>query len=244
MDYKIGQYCLKNSDLLMNYVTHGEPTYLGSKAYAVETELKIDTNYYFHAKIKKVKNKKQIFDIYLKNNTKVQKLEINYKIEMNNKDEDEWEEINLSFYAKDNFNYIVFQLRDINTDIDFEPIILYQELSEILNLPPFRDSNKEILKIGVKSNPGTLMIINNEPIRIGKTGVYELKNPNINIEFFNVIGTSEDYQIYIDTYYKRKLEDLLKRMKKSECIFNNPYKKRIYNSFIVDYLYYLKGGEE
>ena len=55
--------------------------------------------------------------------------------------------------------------------------------------------NKKIRKLGVQGPPSMLMCINGEPIRIGKNGIYELNNPNINIDFLSFIPKLNDFFI-------------------------------------------------
>lgn len=61
--------------------------------------------------------------------------------------------------------------------------------------------NKKIRKLGVQGPPSMLMCINGEPIRIGKNGIYELNNPNINIDFLSFIPKLNDFFI-IDYQYE------------------------------------------
>ena len=65
--------------------------------------------------------------------------------------------------------------------IDSENCCVY----EIRNL--INDSQKTWNKIGIQGPSGMLCCINGEGIRIGPSGIYELKNSNYNINFLSVI---------------------------------------------------------
>ena len=57
-------------------------------------------------------------------------------------------------------------------------------------VPGMRQHQAE--KIGVQSKPGFYMCINGEPIRVGKSGVYEINN-GLNISFFGTPITDEHF---------------------------------------------------
>ena len=54
--------------------------------------------------------------------------------------------------------------------------------------------NRAAKKIGVQSRPGFLMCINGEPIKVGKTGIYEI-NCGLPVNFFGITNT-EDHFIF------------------------------------------------
>lgn len=56
-------------------------------------------------------------------------------------------------------------------------------------------ARKKIKKLGVQGPPSMLMCINGEPIRIGRNGIYEINNPNINIDFVSFIPKPNDFFI-------------------------------------------------
>lgn len=109
----------------------------------------------------------------------------------------EFQTIELVFTPYRTCQLLVFQLRRVAYDYNTEPRII--ELLES-DTPDITRVNKNILsrqalKIGVQSRPGTLVIINDEPMRIGKSGVLEINNgitvysvgfaaPNKNIDDF------------------------------------------------------------
>ena len=48
-------------------------------------------------------------------------------------------------------------------------------------------SNLNAIKVGVQAEPGRLIIINKQPIRVGKSGVYEINNGLITVKYFSII---------------------------------------------------------
>ena len=69
-------------------------------------------------------------------------------------------------------------------------------MKEILNRQNISIENKGTLKqIGVQGPPGLLMSINGEPIRIGRSGLYEINN-GINTTFIGfIVEANEKYYI-------------------------------------------------
>ena len=89
----------------------------------------------------------------------------------------------LVFSPDDIYDKIVFvlsrSLRDYNTEGSNKPRVVnvqIQKLGEIKNL--FGDSIYA-QKIGVQIKPGTLLCINDEQIRVGRSGLYELDNGTV-----------------------------------------------------------------
>lgn len=68
--------------------------------------------------------------------------------------------------------------------------ITSRKLFIIKNLLSDVSSNQIVRKIGVHADPGFLMCINNEPIRVGSSGSYEL-DTNYRIKFFGVATTNQ-----------------------------------------------------
>lgn len=178
-----------------------------------DSALAAGTNYYFHAKIKRM-NSNQIFYIYLCNyaeeagveNKKQYLKTITVQSGMNT----EWVDFELIFTPLLQFDCILFELQrnieditvkengvDENGKIIYErvsvryPVIVYEELSLIKNIIP---NKTNYIKIGVQSHPGLMMCINGEEIHVGRTGTYEVRNGIITVEFFSVVKAAiEDY---------------------------------------------------
>ena len=216
--------------------------------------LQKDHNYYFHGKIKRLSSD-QTFDIKLMNKPKEQTAEeikkqyiktvtitANAQAQVNgiavvNDDNNinEWVDIEFIFTpVADDLDTILFELVRTNEDYLIKnddgtygrkPILIYQELSEINNLI----SDKIFKKIGVQSHPGLIMCINGEMIRIGRTGIYELKNGIVNIFKFSVINSAKENN------------EIDYSINESKCIFNSE-KTRTIDPFTLDYMYE-EGGE-
>ena len=85
-----------------------------------------------------------------------------------------------------NYNYILIQLERNNTNIlnnNLEVDVIAYNYLKIRNL---LDPNQEVVKIGIQGPPGLLLCINQEGVRIGPSGIYEIKNSQINVSFFGI----------------------------------------------------------
>lgn len=75
----------------------------------------------------------------------------------------------------------------------------YDQLIDVLDYLKSNYTDMEYLtKIGVQGPPSLLMCINGEPIRIGRTGIYEINNDNItitSISFIPKVSANSDYFI-------------------------------------------------
>lgn len=130
-----------------------------------------------------------------------------------------WQYVDFTFTPKNgNFNAVLFQLSRESADYYIEriPRVVLLEMSKsidiISSMGSLMSNGKPLLKIGVQSAPGARMIINNEEIYIGRTGVYELKNKNIKIENFSLINPGNDYEnleLIIDNLNTTKDRDKL-----------------------------------
>ena len=203
--------------------------------------LEASKNYYFHGKIKRNVSETQVFYIYLINEqdtslTANQQFLKTITIQSGTG----WVDIELIFTPFVNFDTILFKLQRSVVDYDVNtcryPTIIYQELSEINNLLTFLNI-KSLYKMGVQSRPGFLMCINGEEIRTGRSGIYELKDGFITINFFSAVAAADDPD---------NLEQLMESMvdstltnSASVCLFNRLTKRTIDN-FSLDYVY--KGG--
>lgn len=157
--------------------------------------------YYFHGKIKRMRNTPQTFYIKLKYSTSTEIQEVSQYIKtviVANGDAREWVDVEFIFTPLLDFDALSFELqreaRDYREETRFA-IIAYLELSEIQDLEV--NDNKTISsihpkKIGVQSHPGLLMCINGEEIRIGNTGIYELKSGIITTDFFAVVHSANE----------------------------------------------------
>ena len=72
--------------------------------------------------------------------------------------------------SRTNYDYLQSISRDdIATSINLET---YGDVSVVNNILPIENA----IKIGIQTKPGSLICINHEPIRVGRSGVYEVNN--------------------------------------------------------------------
>lgn len=200
-----------------------------------------ETNYYFHAKIKRMEESVQTFYIYLVNKDDAS-LEASeqYLKTITVQSGTGWADIDFIFSPLMAFDTILFKLQreaiDYSTSSCRYPTIIYQELSIINNLITTLGL-KSLYKIGVQSRPGFLMCINGEEIRTGRSGIYELKNGFILITFFSAVAPAE---------ITKEVENLMNSLPQgnkdeitSQCAFAVNIKRPIDN-FSLDYVY--EGG--
>lgn len=89
--------------------------------------------------------------------------------------------IELVFTPYKEAEYLVFQLRRVAYDYNTEArsISLYEDEEGSTTVEVYSVNNiltQIANKIGIQSRPGTLVIINKEPMRIGKSGTLEINN--------------------------------------------------------------------
>lgn len=208
--------------------------------------------YYCHCKIKRLDISIQRFSIKLVNsaldatNKNVYSLTdaefeqyiktINVQQSANN----EWVDVEFIFTPQaENFNTILFNLT--RTAEDFiatskrTPIIAFLEVSEIQNIisvitKSTSNINPPLLKMGIQSRPGLKMCINREEISVGRTGIYEIKNGEIKVNFLSFIAPATDKT-------NDELNADLSRPNKTLLYINEVPDKRSYDGFTIDYIY-------
>ena len=201
-------------------------------------------NYYFHSKIRRM-NETQVFHIYLANVTKTDNNTILLAgeqqflktITVQGGTDTDWVDMELIFAPFINFNTIMFKLQrsivDYNLDTCRYPTIIYQELSIINNLLSSFSNVQSLYKLGVQSRPGFLMCINGEEIRTGRSGIYELKDGFIMINFFSAVAAAED-----PVELKDELTKLPSTLNNSSCVcLFDKNKTRTIDNFSLDYVY-------
>ena len=207
-----------------------------------------DQVYYFHGSIKKLYNK-QTFDISLMNNDDFNEVQVIKTVDII-QGTNGWVDIEFIFKPVKNFNRLAFILHRTKRDYyggDVRyPIIIYQELSKVNNLIPIITGGMPLLKLGIQADPGTITVINGEEIRIGKTGMYEIRNGFIEMDFFSVVAPAdssadiESIQAEIDS---SMLTVDLERTSLSRCLIGQNTGNRKLADFTLDYVYD-EGGNE
>lgn len=214
-----------------------------------DVELKFDNflingvTYYCHCKIKKISTE-QNFTIRLKttDTSELNKEQFikNIKIFDNNANND-WVDVQFTFTAQDSvFNIIAFNL--LRTSIDSgnerKPFIVFLEFCEVNNIIKTilnKESNLPLIKMGIQSRPGLKMIINQEEIFIGRTGVYEIKNGEVKIGFLSFVNfaidkTTEELDEMVKDEDGQRVVSIISNNKEID-------ESRTFESFTLDYIY-------
>lgn len=198
----------------------------------VSSGLSASKHYYFHCKIRKM-NSAQEFDIKLINFNSTDNAEQYLKtITVAGGSITEWVDFEFIFTPFVRFDTILFKLKRTEEDYTGQarkPVISYEELSEINNIIVDNRflgvSSGELLKLGIQSRPSLMMCINGEEIRSYRSGIYELKDGSVIVNFFSVVNAAENVNP-ID----------YSTITTSRCFFNVA-KTRIIDGFTLDYLY-------
>jgi hypothetical protein len=176
------------------------------------------TSYYFHGQIKRTRGVQNFTIKLVKNNDQKAQFIKKITVAAVADADSEYMDVDFIFTAAADFDAIVFELARTTGGMA-APIIVYQELSTINNI-----LNGDIaVKMGIQSKPGLLMCINGQEIRIGKSGIYEMRNGVVKATQFSVVSPALDelYPEYID---------------QSICLFHNN-KYRSITPFTLDYMY-------
>lgn len=184
--------------------------YFKDKSFLINNSFNFQNNYYVKLQIKRTLIYDQNFQVILKNDDEttaqqfiksffVPKLEEN---EENNKTV----VIELVFNPIINFDRLILKLSRITNDymlandtngwmgreIELGDCVCYT-INNILKLDIFNNIT-ELVKIGVQGPSGLLMCINGEEIRIGPSGIYQIKNGyKVTFIGFVLIEGSNDY---------------------------------------------------
>lgn len=272
MAYVLGQYnelnrtipdgsymTLITSGTVKRYQVQSDSTGLGAtnifynECIQLTNTLLTTNTYYFHGKIKRMVSD-QTFYIKLINYDDTENNEQYIKtVTIGKGNPDDWVDVEFVFTPLFTFDTILFDFQRSVEDYRVEtrvPIIIYEELSIVQNILSSINNNKPFIKLGVQSRPGFLMCINREEIRTCKTGVYELKNGIILVDFFSVITAADETTNILQTQIAEinaawDAAELLPTTEEriaakeaigSRCLFNSS-KQRTISGFTLDYLY-------
>ena len=226
-----------------------------------ENVFSINQTYYCHCKIKKTQESQKITlklvnisnNDNLENNTEKNNYEQYIKTINIPEGEGQWVDVDFIFTPQSNeFNTLLFQLSRITSDyvndIPRKVSVMFLEIGVVNNIEKIFPANdgRLLLKIGIQSRPGLRMVINREEIYMGRTGVYEIKDGEIRVNFISLISPSTNIE---DT----KLNEILEKIdfndssiqqlllfkpygNNSEAIVPIP-SERTFDSFTLDYIY-------
>ena len=220
--------------------------------------------YYFRGQIKRMTDS-QTFSIKLVNyeSTGTEEVEQFVKqVTIRGGDREEWVSVEFIFHPVVQFDTILFQLQ--RTILDYRqfaryPKIAYQQLGMINSIIDSKVANGvSLLKIGVQSRPGLTLCINGEEIHTSRSGIYEVKNGVIPVNFFSVVNAATEYNTDVTDVtsvegWKASVNEQIEAIEndptltleekearyaaiKCECFFGTP---KIYSidAFTLDYMY-------
>ena len=183
----------------------------------IQGEFEIDKVYYFHGKIKISNKENQIINhtlniklcnteksgqaTYYTRQADFQQQYIKQMILSTLSKDDDGVDIDFIFSPMlNNFNTILFDVtRTIDDILDGDITIEIQgfEISAVNNaistISTTTNNISTFVKMGVQSRPGFRMCINQEEIFVGKSGIYEIKNGQIQVNFFSLIEPIVNY---------------------------------------------------
>lgn len=102
------------------------------------------------------------------------------------------QELNSSIvvHAENNFELLVFEVeRNNNADLSTKFTNIVVNLYSVNN----QIANRSFKRIGLQADPGSIFVINEEEVRMGRTGMFEFSNDNIPIYNFSCIRASKGF---------------------------------------------------
>ena len=247
MSYAIAQYIKQDADndFFMNSTTDGVVKLLKKNGFRnpglfFANSLKQQNNYYLHCQIKRM-DTDQTFNIQLVDyNAPDENMQTIKTITIYAGDTAEWVDVECIFHPVVSFDAIVFELQRYEEEYEVPryPAILYLELSIVNNLITKEKLNVDnISKLGVQADPGFLMCINNEEIRVGMSGIYEIQKGEIDVIFFSAVSGFSVPASSLNTLQSKADTD---KSKGGYCAFKDVTQlglNREIDSFILDYIY-------
>lgn len=151
-------------------------------------------NYYVHCDIAPLQTE-QVFHVKLMNRNDTSKQQYVKTIRIPSGTTDAASMISIEFTFKPivKFDTLVFELQRETYDYANPRVthILMEEISLVKNILPTLVGASNLVKIGVQGTSGVRMCINNEDIMIGRTGIYEIKNGVVEIDYFSVVAAGQ-----------------------------------------------------
>ena len=208
MSFKFNQYQKNNKDTYINFLTIDSPIISYSedrkKCTILYSNLLIDypNTYYIQTSFKRINQNQKVqisFKEDLLKEEKILNQHIIPKIAPNLTAND-FEDI-LTIRSKDLIytNLIITIMVDepLPEDTNIEMSLSLYTVKNILEYI----GADSLIRIGIQGNPGTLICINGEPLRISSSGIFELNNPRILINSIGIIPKEKGFFI-IDYQYK------------------------------------------
>lgn len=138
-----------------------------------------------------------------------------------------YEEFNLMFTPMDNFSTIVYEMVRNASDIGKErPVIIATTELSLVNTDT--QFTVPAIQVGIHAPSGTLLCVNKQPIIIGKSGVLEIKNGFLAINFLTAIAP--------------RVVSIPNSASTSTCLIREEYTRiELPSPIIVDYTYEEEG---
>ena len=220
----------------------------------LNNKLQANTSYYVHAIIKMFGSSTQTYNIKLgcSDDPSGSKAEQQIKrivvVQRQGTTGEKNAEIEFVFTPiNDFYDRIIFDLErfpevDYKTEggilIGRTPYMAFIEISQINNKIPTEVNNTPLSKIGVQSHPDLLMCINGEEIHMSKSGIFELRDGILKVDFFSVIKAAK---IPEDSLSYPVLESQLQKTEEDVDIDNlnliGVNKIREIDAYTLDYMY-------
>lgn len=268
MAYIVGQYNHNNSSTddasFITPITQGMVARYSGTSGSLDTfsdecitnlNLVSSNYYYFKCQIKRM-IMPQTFAIKLINYNGTAVEQFIKQVTVQGGDREEWVNVDFVFHPLVSFDTILFQLQRTSEDYQVMtryPKIAYQQLGSINNIITSKIGNNiSLLKIGVQSHPGLVMCINGEEIHISRTGIFEIKNGVIPINFFSVVNPAKETTSIMDDWIaniNQQIENIendptltieqkeaMYRAINSRCFFDSAKIYKI-DAFTLDYMY-------
>ena len=191
-------------------------------------------HYYFHGKIKRMNSNQRLY-IKMINYDDDENVEQYIKtIYITKGNPSEWIDVEFMFSPIIEFDSLLFELQRESSDyIDPRKVIIaYEEVSLIKNIVKngsMIGAANALIKLGVQSRPGLLMCIEGEEIHTPRSGIYELKNGLILINFLSIVSPAKELGTEMETWMNSDPTE-------SRCFFGTS-KERTIDSFTIDYIY-------
>ena len=117
---------------------------------------------------------------------------------------------------------------DLATTTGRIAVIGFEEISEINKYAP-SGSEKNYVKVGIQSRPGLMMCINGEEIRLPRSGIQEIRDGILTINFFSVVSAAQETtNVLINQMNTSPIE--------SRVFLDQPKERRV-DTFTLDYIY-------
>lgn len=94
--------------------------------------------------------------------------------------------------SRTNYDYLQTPRNEIKGNIDFSE---KGDLCIVQNILP----RETVSKIGIQSRPGTLICVNREPFRIGRSGTFEINN-GVPVGFVGIVAPNGSSAINVDKF--------------------------------------------